>query len=95
MGYRALSPAAIERPRQRNPGVYPDIIGLVYRAASIPAAIERPRQRNPDERSEIIRISVGLLTIRQIDLSRRNGIARPEPIACSCQNRNFSQKRSV
>ena len=69
------------RPRQRNPGVCPDIIGLVYRAASSFAAPEWPRQRNPDERSEIIRISVGLLTIRQIDLSRRNGIARPEPIA--------------
>ena len=43
----ALSPATIERPRQRNPGICPDIIEWVYRAVS-PAAPKRPRQRNPD-----------------------------------------------
>ena len=43
----ALSPAAIERPRQRKPVVCPEIIEWRYRALS-PAAIERPRQRKPD-----------------------------------------------
>ena len=30
MGYRAHSPAAIERPRQRNPDVCPDFIEWGY-----------------------------------------------------------------
>ena len=80
MGYRALSPAAIERPRQRNPGICPDIIEWVYRAVS-PAAPKRPRQRNPDVQSEIIHVSMGLFAIRQVDLAVENGIARPESIA--------------
>ena len=53
MGYRALSPTAIERPRQRNPDACPDVSLNGFRALS-PAAIERPRQRKPDACPDVV-----------------------------------------